>query len=77
MRRVSAVGWLLIVVGVLLVVLGVIYFTTTAANLPSFIPGHIGHADSGKYKKRGVASIVVALIAFAGVYVIDFRRRSQ
>ena len=62
-------------VGLLFVAIGVIYLTTTAANLPSFVPGHVAHADSGKYKKRGVASIVVALAAFAGVYFEAVRRR--
>jgi len=74
MRRISPIGWLLIVLGLLFVAIGVIYLTTTAANLPSFIPGHVAHADSGKYKKRGLASIVVALVAFAGAYYTEFRR---
>jgi amino acid permease len=74
MRRISPIGWLLIAIGLVSVVVGVIYLTTTAANLPSFLPGHVGHADSGKYKKRGVASIVVALVAFAGVYYTEVRR---
>jgi hypothetical protein len=74
MRRISPIGWLLIALGLVSVVIGVIYLTTTAANLPSFIPGHVAHADSGKYKKRAVASIAVALAAFAGVYYTDLRR---
>jgi hypothetical protein len=74
MRRISPLGWLIIVLGLLFVAIGVIYLTTTAANLPSFVPGHVAHADSGKYKKRGVASIVVAFAAFAGVYYSEFRR---
>jgi hypothetical protein len=74
MRRISPIGWLLIVLGLLFVAIGVIYLTTTAANLPTFIPGHVAHADSGKYKKRGLASIVVALAAFAGAYYTEFRR---
>jgi uncharacterized membrane protein len=76
MRRISPVGWLLIVIGVIFLIVGIIYATTTAPNLPGFIPGHVGHAKHArKYSKRAVASVVVAILAFGGAYYADFRRR--
>ena len=74
MRRISPLSWLLIVIGLLFVALAVIYFTTAAPDLPSFIPGHVEHVKHArKYSKRGIAAIVVAVAAFAGVYYTDFR----
>jgi hypothetical protein len=64
----------LIVVGIVAVVFAVIYLTITAPNLPGFVPGHVGHVKHARhYTKRGIASIVVAVAAFAGVYYNDFR----
>jgi hypothetical protein len=78
LRRISPISWVLIVIGVLLVIVGVIYFTTGPLDLPSFIPGAVKHAANGrkydqKYSKRGIAAIVLALAAFAGVYYKDLR----
>jgi hypothetical protein len=77
MRRVSLLSWLLLVVGLLFVVLGVIYLTIVAPDLPSFIPGSVDHPVTRErtYNKRGIASFVVAAVAFAGVYYNHFRRR--
>jgi amino acid permease len=76
MRRISPLSWLLILVGVVFLVVGVIYLTTTAPDLPGFIPGHVAHVKHArKYSKRGIAAIVVAVAAFAGVFYNDFRSR--
>jgi hypothetical protein len=76
MRRISPLSWLLIVVGVIFLVIGIIYLTTTAPNLPSFIPGHVTHVrHARKYTKRGIAAIAVSVAAFVGVYYTDFRKR--
>ena len=74
MRRISPLSWVLIVVGILFVVVGVIYLTTAAPDLPSFIPGHVAHVKHArKYSKRGIAAIAVAVAAFAGAFYNDFR----
>ena len=78
MRRISPISWVLIVIGLLLIVVGVIYLTTGPLDLPSFIPGAVSHGRKGatytkKYTKRGIASFVVAVVAFAGAYYNDFR----
>ena len=66
MRRIPVLAWVLIAVGVVFVVLATIYLTTTAPDLPSFIPGHVENvARERKYSKRGLASFAVALVAFA------------
>jgi Na+/proline symporter len=80
MRRISPIGWLLIIVGVLFVVLGIIYLTSTPPNLPSFVPGALAHPKPNhkythKYTKRAIASFAVAAVAFAGAYYADFRKR--
>jgi hypothetical protein len=56
------------IVGLAFLVLAVIYLTKTPHDLPSFIPGHVSHVQkhSRHYTKRAAASIVVAVIAFAG-----------
>jgi hypothetical protein len=55
-------------------VIAVIYLTTTAPDLPSFIPGHVEHVKHArKYSKRGIAAIAVAVAAFVGVFYTDFR----
>lgn len=53
-----------VIVGLLLLVVAVIYWSTAAASLPSFFPGH--EAGSGQHHvKHGIAAFVVALAAFA------------
>ena len=75
MRRLSPLSWLLLVLGVVALVVGIIYLTTTAPNLPGFIPGHIAHVRRArKYSKRGIAAVLVALAAFFGVWYTDFRK---
>ena len=74
MRRLSPLSWLLIVVGVIFLVVGIINLTTTAPNLPGFIPGHVTHVKHArKYSKRGIAAVLVAAAAFFGVWYNDFR----
>ena len=74
MRRISPIGWLLIVFGVICIVFAVIYLTTTAPNLPSFVPGAVTHVKHArKYTKRGILALVIGLASFTGVYYVDFR----
>jgi uncharacterized membrane protein len=74
MRRISVLGWVLIVIGVVLLVVGVIYATTTAPNLPGFLPGHVAHAGRArKYSKRALASFVLAIVAFGAAAAVTMR----
>jgi hypothetical protein len=75
MRRISPIAWALIVVGLVFVALAIIYFTTTAPDLPSFIPGHVEKVrHARKYNKRGIASVVVAVLAFGAAYYAGWVR---
>jgi amino acid permease len=77
MQRISPLSWLLIVVGLAFAALCVIYLTLTAPNLPSFVPGHVGHVLHARhYKKRAAVSLAVAVVAFAGAFWNEFRRRT-
>jgi hypothetical protein len=80
MRRISPIGWLLVLVGVILVVVGVIYATSSPPNLPGFLPGAVAHpiphhVYKHKFTKRAGASFVVAVIAFVGAYYASARGR--
>ncbi|HEX6394002.1 MAG TPA: hypothetical protein VFZ97_11200 [Acidimicrobiales bacterium] len=58
---------LMILVAVALVVIGVVYFTTTAANLPSFFPGHL-KGSAHHHIKHGIASVTLAVIALIAAW---------
>jgi hypothetical protein len=60
------VTWLLIGVAIVLFVIAIFYFTSTAANLPSFFPGH--SASSNKHIKHGLAALLLAFAALAGAW---------
>ena len=57
----------MILVAVALVVVGVVYFTTTAANLPSFFPGHL-KGSAHHHIKHGIACLTLAVIALIGAW---------
>lgn len=49
------------------IVVAVVYFTTTADNLPSFFPGHTN--GSGRHHiKHGIAFIGLAVLAMIGAW---------
>jgi len=53
-----------VLAGIVLLIVAVVYFADSAANLPSFFPGH--EAGSARHHiKHGIAALVVALGAFA------------
>jgi len=58
----------LVVVAILCVVAGIVYFTDTAAKLPSFFPGHAAHSTK-HHIKHGLAAIAVAIAALAGAWL--------
>jgi predicted membrane channel-forming protein YqfA (hemolysin III family) len=78
MRRLSPISWVLIVVGVVFLALGIIYFAFTAPDLPSFVPGHVDKAAHARhFTKRGIAAIVVAVIAFAAAFLTMSKRPNR
>lgn len=52
-----------ILIGVVLLIVAVLYFADTAADLPSFLPGHEA-GSTHHHTKHGIAALVVALGAF-------------
>lgn len=65
----------LVAVALLVGVVAVIYFTKSAADLPSFFPGHaIG--ETKHHTKHGIAAVLVALVALAGAWLTSGQKRS-
>ena len=53
-----------VLAGLVLIALAVLYFADTAADLPSFLPGHEA-GSTHHHVKHGIAALVVGLGAFA------------
>jgi len=52
-----------VLAGIVLLIIAVLYFADSAANLPSFLPGH--QAGSAHHHiKHGIAALIVGLGAF-------------
>ncbi|MDT4937782.1 MAG: hypothetical protein QOG80_1453 [Pseudonocardiales bacterium] len=65
----------LILLGVVLIVVAVIYFTDTAAKLPSFFPGHQA-ASSHHHTKHGLAALIVGVLALVGAWMSGGARKT-
>jgi hypothetical protein len=66
----------LIVLGLLFAAAGVVYLAKTAAQLPSFFPGHqAGYAHH--HTKHALAAFALAILSWAGAWFSSGRRRSQ
>ncbi len=57
----------LIAVGIAFVILAIVYFTTSAADLPSFVPGHQANS-SHHHTKHGLAMLGLAVLAWIGAW---------
>jgi hypothetical protein len=57
----------MIVLAVALVVVAVVYFTSTAGNLPSFFPGHLA-GSVHHHVKHGLAALTLAVAALIGAW---------
>jgi hypothetical protein len=53
-----------VVLGIVLLWIAIIYWTTPASSLPTWLPGFAA-GDSAIHVKHGVAALVVALAGFA------------
>jgi hypothetical protein len=57
----------LIAVGIVFIILAIVYFTTAASSLPSFMPGHQAGL-SHHHTKHGLAMIALAVLAWIGAW---------
>jgi hypothetical protein len=78
---VKAIAIALTVLGVLLLITAIVYMTTKASSLPSFMPGHLakrvtrsGHViRTHALVKRGVVLLIAAIGVFAVSWWLAFR----
>ncbi len=64
----------LVLIAIVALVVGVIYLTTEAKSLPSFM-GQV-HGATGKRSHRGIAALVVAgVLLVAGIGLLTARRQ--
>jgi len=68
-KRIGAL--ILGIVGLLLVILAVIYMTTAAGSLPSFIPGHL-NGSTGHHPLRAGVALIVGLVLLGGAWWLGF-----
>lgn len=67
----------LIVLGLLFAVVGVVYLAKTAAQLPSFFPGHQA-GSAHHHSKHALVAFALAIVSWAGAWFSTGRRaRSQ
>ena len=59
--------WVLIAVGVVALGVGAVYFTTSAAHLPAFFPGHQAGVTK-THTKHGLVMLGLAIVAFLGAW---------
>ena len=52
-----------VVLGIVFVAIAIVYWTTPAGSLPTFMPGYIAGA-TGLHTKHAIASILLAIILF-------------
>ena len=68
-KRIGAL--ILAIIGILLVILAVIYLTTAAGSLPSFIPGHL-NGSTGHHPLRAGVALIVGLVLLGGAWWLGF-----
>lgn len=73
-KRIGAL--ILAIVGILLVILALIYMTTAAGSLPSFIPGHL-NGSTGHHPLRAGVSLIVGLVLLGGAWWLGFGGRKS
>ncbi len=63
----------LIVLGLLFAVVGVVYLAKTAAQLPSFFPGHQA-GSAHHHAKHALVAFALAIVSWAGAWFSTGRR---
>ncbi len=71
-KRIGAL--VLAIIGILLIILALIYLTTAAGSLPSFIPGHV-NGSTGHHPLRIGIALVVGLVLLGGAWWLGFGGR--
>jgi hypothetical protein len=71
-----AVTVVLTVLGLALITVAVIYLTRTAAQLPTFFPGHQA-GSSHHHTKHGIATLAVGLIAWTAAWISAGKKPSR
>jgi amino acid permease len=71
-KRIGAL--ILAIIGILLIILALIYLTTAAGSLPSFIPGHV-HGSTGHHPLRAGVALIVGLVLLGGAWWLGFGGR--
>jgi len=66
----------MLVVAIAVGVVSVVYFTKSAADLPSFFPGH-AVGDTHHHTKHGIAAALVALALLAGAWLSSGQKKQQ
>ncbi len=69
MRRLNPLAIACGVFAIVCLVVAIVYFTKTAADLPSFFPGH-DSASTKHHLKHGVAMIGLAVVSSIGVWML-------
>jgi hypothetical protein len=65
-----------VLLGVVLIVIAIVYFVSTAGNLPSFFPGH--SAGSGTHHvKHGIAALLLGFACFVLAWFQTGPKRSS
>ncbi len=59
---------ILAVIGIIAAFVAIEYFVVSIHSLPSYIPGHKN--VNGHYHKRGALAAIVAVVAFAGAFIL-------
>ena len=74
--RIRPLTIVLLVLAVIFVAGGIVYFTTAAKDLPSFVPGHAAHSTH-HHIKHGLAMIVLALLALGAAWFTTAPEKSS
>jgi hypothetical protein len=64
----------LLIIAAVLVLIAVVYFTRTAADLPSLFPGHTAHS-SKHHVKHGIAALGLAVVAVIAAWFTTAPKR--
>ncbi len=68
-KRIGAL--ILGIIGIVAIIVAIIYLTTAAGSLPSFIPGHI-HGSTGHHPLRAGVAAVVGVILLVAAWWVGF-----
>jgi hypothetical protein len=65
-----------VALAVVFVILAIVYFAKTAADLPSFFPGHEAHSTK-HHVKHGIAMLGLAVVSLLGAWMLSGPKESS